>query len=161
MTNKTICLNRSVLEFMDRIIEPDSWVLEIGGGWSSRWFADRCGSLTIVETHPKWQRTIRRELNGNTCNWYVSPDFATIQRFRGFDVALVDCAPKLRDEGASFALERLLVGGWLLFDDAQRSEHAATVTWIENMLGAGIMLFWQEGDIETARERITLAWQKT
>ena len=51
---KRICLNKSVLDFMASKMEGDSFVIEYGSGWSTRWFAERCGKLISIETDPKW-----------------------------------------------------------------------------------------------------------
>ena len=162
---KRICLNRSVLDFMESKLTPDSWVLEIGGGWSSRWFADRCGNLTIVETDPKWRRTIERELAGSECPRQICSLLAEVQGYGGVDLALVDCVESLRFEAVKIAWNCLSVGGWLLFDDAQRPQHADAIQWLwekaGGMRGDMLPLLWQDGDVETAKNRLTLAWVKS
>ena len=155
-----ICLNQSVLAFMEKMMTPESWVLEIGGGYSSRWFADRCHQLTIVETNATWRRTIAHELVGADCHVTISSRIEDVQGYEGADLALVDCLEALRYQAAKTAWQVLGPGGWLVFDDAQRPKHAETISWLYRHGGSAVALDWQPGDIETARERVALAWQK-
>ena len=52
------------------------------------------------------------------------------------------------------------LGGWLLFDDAQRVQHKDSIEWLNKTASVPSQLVWQPGDIETAVDRLTLAWVK-
>jgi predicted O-methyltransferase YrrM len=150
---KRICLNTSVLEFMAAQLTPQSRVLEFGSGWSSRWFAEQ----------------VRRDLAGSACAWYVCEAPATryIGAFLGqlppatlYDLVLVDCLEALRYFAAIWAWTLTRRGGWIVFDDAQRPRHKSAVEWLTMKMGTSNRLVWQPGDIETAKERLALAWRK-
>lgn len=157
---KTICLNRSVLEFMAERITRETFVLEYGAGWSSRWFADRCGRLLSVETNGKWVDAVISDLEGAACDWEVmraaNPGHVTAT---DADIVLVDCAEGYRLSATRAGWASLRAGGWLVFDDAQRPRHAEAVDYL-NQFGEPVRMTWADGDIETARERLALAWQK-
>lgn len=158
----TICLNRSVLDFMGSVLTPTSFVLEFGAGGSSRWFAERCGRLISVETSPVWAQRVRDDLAGAACDWSVAlftDPRAALVGVADVDLALIDGVEPGRDACARLAWPLLKSGGWLVFDDAQREQHAGTVAWL-NTHGAARELRWAPGDVESATERLALAWQK-
>ena len=166
---KRICLNRSVLDFMESKLTPESLVLEFGGGWSSRWFAHRCGELIVIETSSKWARLIHADLGvtRGRCRIVVprvGMNYAIDlnQRLSGVkaDLVLIDCVENLRLAATMFAWPLLKPGGWLLFDDAQRPQHKGSIEWLNKMASTPRQLVWQPGDIETATDRLTLAWVK-
>ncbi len=168
---KQICLNKSVLDFMESVLTPKSRVLEFGGGWSSRWFADRCKDLMVIETSSKWAQIIKKELTGTRGQIMVPRigllyvvDVAT--RLKGLyevDLVLIDCVEGLRHAATKLAWYRIKQGGWIVFDDAQRTVHRPAITWLSGRVEAGepMHLLWQPGDVETATERVALAWQKS
>jgi len=163
---KRICLNQSVLDFMDARIDRNSFVLEFGAGWSSPWFADRCGKLLSVESDRKWANTVSAELANSDCHWHVY-HFETIANvatmlspFHDVDLVLVDSREDLRKLFATLGWSVLKPGGWLIFDDAQRMQHRESVLWLGKIAGVAKRLEWQQGDIESAVDRLALAWQK-
>ena len=162
--NKQICLNKSVLDFMEDRLTPESFVLEFGSGWSSRWFADRCGKLVTVETDPMWATTIKLDLQDSDCDWELRMFFdAPIEVLKGVDdvdLILIDGHKKLRYQFMISSWSRLKPGGWLIFDDAQRPEHKKAIEWLFKWVHGCTRLEWQEGDVPAAKDRITLAWRK-
>lgn len=174
-TEKRICLNQSVLDFMaERLAKcRKPLVLEFGSGWSSAWFAARCSELVTVETDMTWFYRVEKDLiqSGHT-NWQVvrsdiRPDeyAKRMAHYAAFtntpaDLILVDCREDLRETAAHLAWQFLKPGGWLVFDDAQRPRHRKTINWLGHRAGVATRLEWAEGDIETARERLALAWRK-
>lgn len=157
-----ICLNRSVLDFMAERIGPEAFVLEFGAGGSSRWFADRCGRLLSVETSPVWAQRVSEDLAGANCDWrvaLVTDPRAALTGVSGVDLALVDGVETGRDTCARLAWPLLKSGGWLVFDDAQRERHAGAVAWLSTH-GEPVALRWAPGDVESATERLALAWRK-
>lgn len=152
-----ICLNRSVLDFMAARLTPASFVIEFGAGGSTRWFADRCGRLVSVETSRTWTERVRKECAWSACDWDVR---ARLGEVSDADLVLVDSVWRNRDADARAGWAALKRGGWLLFDDAQRERHAVTIAWLTACAGEPVALSWAEGDIETATERLTLAWAK-
>jgi predicted O-methyltransferase YrrM len=155
-----ICLNGSVLDFMESKLTDESWVLELGGGYSSRWFADRCRNLTVMETDPKWRRIITQSLTGCKAHCSVRDSLNWVQGFGGVDLVLVDCVENLRFKATQIGWNCLGEGGWLVFDDAQRPRHRESVLWMGRQAGVATRLEWRPGDLENAQERLALAWQK-
>lgn len=164
---KKICLNKSVLDFMAEHLTPESVALEFGSGWSSSWFAERC-KLVTVETDPKWLGLVYLDLHESRLKADViltSPK--TLERDLSFvhessvDLALVDSAEAMRFQAALLAWKKLKSGGWLIFDDAQRPRHRGAISWLLRKAGQLHRLEWQPGDIDTATERVALAFQKT
>lgn len=49
------------IELLDDWIRPSHDMLEYGSGHSTRWFGERCGSLTSVENMPEWYQFVARE----------------------------------------------------------------------------------------------------
>jgi predicted O-methyltransferase YrrM len=163
---KRICLNKSVLDFMESKLTPESFVLEFGGGWSSRWFADRCGHLIVIETDSKWANTISKELAGRghifvpRIGLQYLGDVAKKLTGVEADLALIDGLERMRFLSIVAAWPLIKPGGWLVFDDAQRVQHLESVKELTKRAGEPIALQWQPGDIETAKARLALAWQK-
>ena len=164
--NKQICLNRSVLDFMASKLTRKSFVIEFGGGWSSPWFADRCGNLIVVETSHKWARTILNELEGRGHVFvprmglhYVADVTRQLSKATA-DLVLIDGFERLRYASVLLAWPRLKPGGWLVFDDAQREQHKASIDWLCEKAGKPTELRYQEGDVPEAIGRLTLAWRK-
>lgn len=162
--NKRICLNQSVLSFMESKLNPESFVLEFGAGWSSRWFADRCGRLLSIETSKKWAELVTWDLMGAECYWrleHTSDPEDVLSMVVNMDLVLIDCVNKLRERCVRLSWPLLRQGGWLIFDDAQRPGHAAPIKYL-NSFGEPVLLGWdEEYDIPEAKERIALAWQKS
>lgn len=158
---KRICLNKSVLDFMESKLTGDSTVLEFGGGYSSTWFAERCRALAVIETSRRWADIVRDELIGFD-NWrLLRLDHVADFSFKGkCDLVLVDCVKEQRNAAALYGWATLNEGGWLVFDDAQRPDHAATVEWLDGQAD-GVELGWNKNvDLASARNRKARAYQK-
>ncbi len=163
---KRICLNRSVLDFMASALTPESFVLEFGGGWSSKWFADRCGNLIVIETSSKWARIISEELMGRGYIFvprlglhYLNDVNQKLGAVRA-DLILIDGIERMRYLSVMAAWPLLKPGGWLVFDDAQRDQHLNSITWLRKKCSGFVELRWRPGDVETAVGRLAIAWQK-
>ncbi len=168
--SRRICLNAGVLDFMAEIIRRGGIrVLEFGAGWSTLWLAERAYSLLSVETDIKWFRSITEELMASGLR-HASIRFARPEIYRKaitasdgkFDIVLVDGLESTRFDAAIIGWDALRQGGWLLFDDAQRAKHRCAVEWLKDAArDSGISLAYSHGvDLESARDRLTLAFQK-
>jgi len=165
--NKRICLNKSVLDFINSKLTPESRVLEFGGGWSSKWLAHRCGELIVIETSFKWANIIKNESPGK-CKilvprvglYYAKDLHKMLHGVTWADLVLIDCVEVLRATATRFAWPLVKPGGWLVFDDAQRERHESTIAWLNEVGGEPVSLVWQLGDVEGAEERLALVWQK-
>lgn len=153
-----ICLNHSVLDFMEARIEGKR-VLEFGGGYSSLWFAERCAELITVETSPRWAEFIEMRLRGHDHAFVFLVNHVTeIRTEEPFDLVLVDCEKLQRHEAATLGWRHLREGGWLVFDDAQREQHRTTCSQFGK---PDHVLKWDpDRDIRQAKHRVALAWRK-
>ena len=157
---KRICLNQSVLDFMDAHLTPESRALEFGAGYSTPWLAQRCGQLVSYETSPMWYRTAKDECEGMGVDLRLFVDPKDAAGTGPYDLALVDCREDLRLAAAKVAWGEVAPGGWLVFDDAQRPKHRAAVMWLSSR-AEPVALGWNESaDIPEARKRLALAWRK-
>jgi len=161
--NRRICLNRSVLDFMDSKITPSSYVLEFGAGWSSLWFAERCRRLVSVESSEEWAHKVNVALTETyhvaRCSVRMMDDPRPLEVEA--DLVLVDSEEHLRYLHAIAGWRLLKGGGWLVFDDAQRVRHAESIALLKRYGGACMHLGWNaDFDIPEAKERVALAWQK-
>ena len=76
----------------------------------------------------------------------------------GADLILIDCREDLRMAAAKAAWRYIKPGGVIVFDDAQRPRHGPAIDWLTEKAGLPVPLIWRPGDIETAKERLALAW---
>jgi len=175
---KRICLNKSVLDFMNTVLKQTSSpiVLEFGSGWSSSWFSKRCFKLITVETDRKWARIVSDDLQAKDFkNWHMilanPAPIVFVSNINNemkaigigaemVDLILIDCRENMRLSATYLGWLFLKKGGWILFDDAQRLQHKNAIDLLTEKAGQPIRLEWQSGDIDSAKPRLTLAWQK-
>lgn len=151
-----ICLNRSVLDFMDSVLTPESFVLEFGAGGSTEWFLHRCEWLTTIETKKEWADKC---VHDGMCLAEDPGAISLSHLWEKMDLVLIDGEAKFRNTFSRKAWATLKRGGWLVFDDAQRPQHANAVAWLSTF-AEPVRLEWSTGDVESAKERLALAWQK-
>jgi predicted O-methyltransferase YrrM len=86
-------MNLSAVRMLESLLQPTVSVLELGGGQSSVWLAERCREVTTIEDNPRWAQSIRRAAAGKTPNLLVVED-SPINYLRGdltgYDIAIVD-----------------------------------------------------------------------
>ena len=113
-----------VIEYLDNLDLTTKHVFEFGCGGSTLWWADRCDTITAVDTSQEWLQEIRKQtppgkvtllLRSKTAApWSITEKNMTRQLF---DVILIDGAFS-RYEAAQAALQHLAPGGVILLDDA-------------------------------------------
>jgi predicted O-methyltransferase YrrM len=158
---------------MDSRLGPTSTVIEFGSGWSSPWLAQRCARFITFETKLKWVNQIGPELHklpnkpqikfvpSRMLGFVRTVDNILRSHKYAADLVLVDCREDLRYAAARLGWEFLHPGGVLIFDDAQRPDMKEAVDWVDSTaVGKPKAFRWQEGDSESAKERLALAWQK-
>lgn len=57
---------------LERELAPSDVVLELGGGASTRWLAERVGVLLTVEPHPAWIARIAAQVEGMEHVWLLA-----------------------------------------------------------------------------------------
>lgn len=113
--------------FLRSLSDPS--VLELGGGWSTIWFAGLTGNVHSVEHNMDWWREILRVIHGMDFigNVRVEPIHASrIDKYVGrsedldgeYDLILIDCVDEARLPSLFASLTRLSPGGWLVLDDS-------------------------------------------
>jgi hypothetical protein len=99
-------------------------VLEFGGGQSTRWWAERAGSLVTIEADPPWAAEIQAAAPCAEVHCVpIDPATRSIQPIRkllagrSFDVIVVD--GHLREECTEFAVSLLAADGALILDNSE------------------------------------------
>lgn len=132
MQNPVPFLTLDAIRFMDKLIQPDMNILEIGGGNSSLWFLKRGVKLTTYEHDRQWALMVQNTVKQHP-EYYNAENF-TLQIMQGndvlndleklkdkhFDVLLVDCmnAYTQRTECIRIAKDKVKDGGWVILDNS-------------------------------------------
>lgn len=111
---------------------PSADVLELGGGNSSRWLAERASSLTVLETSEKWAGHIDQSLRAfSSAHVVLAPDLRSalerqVHPPTGWHLVVVDFredpADMSRVEAAQLCWPHVRQGGCVLLDDSDRYE---------------------------------------
>jgi len=144
---------------LDRFLEHQMNVFEWGSGGSTVFLARRVAHLTSIEHDPVWfQKTTKSlERNALRCNLLLRPpiqtdppysgdDKSTVKLYKGLSfhnyVGAIDCAPdesfhaiivdgRARKPCLKHACPKLVKGGLLVLDNADRGEYKDGMTMIE------------------------------
>ena len=156
-------LPEKAISFLQKIITPDSFVLEHGAGGSTLWFAERVSYILSFESDSKWYGKVGAELYnrghliGRTNAFGTATlIFASMMEDmsfkmpatvpREYDLVFVDGRGRVRfwERAEKF----LKPGGWLIWDDAERKKY-----WTDKGL-SGLDLYelrdWVWDDVEKA-----------
>jgi len=118
-----------VTEILKARLKPDMAVFEFGGGYSTRFFMTRVGTVTTVEHDASWCRKLQEQVDPNVSvlfrdavnlRAYAS---AITEADRSFDLVLVDGIARV--ESFSAALPALSSRGVILLDDSDRANYEA------------------------------------
>ena len=117
------------VSYLARIIGRDAHVLEVGSGWSTIWYARRCGRLISLEHDPGWYAKVKKDLARSgidNCDLHLVERAAmpeTVARLEDgeLDVVVIDGVDRM----ACLAVARSKVkrGGYVVLDDSDWSEH--------------------------------------
>ncbi len=119
-----------LIDELENFIGPEARVFEYGGGGSTLWFLDRGAEVVTVEHHPEWAArlatlssadrwTLLAKSEADQYAAYVDSIEAFPQDY--FDIVVVDGRERVRC--AHQALAHVRPGGWLVFDDVDRSRY--------------------------------------
>lgn len=126
-------LTPDAIALIDQLLRPSDRVFEWGSGRSTRWFADRVGSITSIESNAAWHAQVEsqlRDLPGARCIHVpcgAEGPASAREAYCGalddlgaapVDVVLVDGL--VRDRCALSAVGALAPGGLLIIDDVER-----------------------------------------
>ena len=122
----------SFIDFLDERLDPDARVFEYGSGTSTRWFAERVGTVVSVEDDRTWFDEVRTSVPSNaevvyrTGQEYVS----TPDEYGEFDLVVVD--GRNRVECAETAADSLAPDGVIVWDDSRgRSSYSSKIAELE------------------------------
>lgn len=151
-------LNTATIEFLEKIINPESLVFETGTGNSTIWFARRAKRVVAFESGRNWYNQVQsflRKEGLNNVRIYLDPEYMvkifsnifskedTIQ----YDIVLHD--------GPSHAEDRLIElreiplyvkpGGYLIVDDTDRKQFITGIMYLDR-------LGWMKTEIPLGRD---------
>lgn len=128
---------KEAVAFLETIITKDLFVLEVGSGSSTVWFAERVKGVISFEESEVWYRLIcdklaEKGLNnvsihlGKEINMFESDDF--------FDIGVIDGGvPGLRMLYVDKVISLLKSGGYLVFDNSDHRVYRDEVKIIDSM----------------------------
>jgi len=150
MRNYLPKLNLQTIEFLKKIITPESLVFETGSGNSTIWFGKRAKKVVALENNGNWYELIQKlikEENLQNVKLYFDP-FYPIKQFReilqGEDIIEYDI---VLHDGPFHAWSRILAmkfihlfvkpGGYLIVDDIGNKQCARGIRENLDILGWG------------------------
>jgi len=126
-------LNLQIVEFLKKIITPDSLIFETGSGNSTIWFGKQAKKVVTLEDDEDWykkiQKLIKKEKLWNV-KIYFDPDYPKKQfgdilqneDIIEYDIVLHDGPSKVKSriEAMKFIHHFVKAGGYLIVDDANQ-----------------------------------------
>lgn len=114
------------VQYVNAFVGDDTLAFEYGSGYSTVWLAQRVDSLVSVEHDPQWwletNRALESEGLDNVDLVLVDHEdhmAQVIHDYGMFDLILVDCLDRQRNEAVKRAISHLSPGGLLVLDDSQ------------------------------------------
>lgn len=169
---------RSAIEKLDKILMPDSLVVEYGCGSSSFWLAERCKFVCTVEHNSEWFTVVEKVMSRlEVKNWkgfWIPCTQKGERKYRGYSkgkrgyfksysqcksvwqylgIDTVDCIivdGRARNACVREAIKHLSENGILILDDTHRSRYNTSVP----------PRNWRREDFENKHGKKTTLWQK-
>jgi hypothetical protein len=125
-------LPASAVQFLGRLVQQHTRVLEIGGGNSTLWLLSRGGNIDTIEHSSEWAESILEHVENKMpsdlaerLRMHVVCGASALETIRSFpdgyfDVVLVDSmnAYTRRNLCVEAALGKVKNGGWMVLDDS-------------------------------------------
>jgi len=128
----------SSIQFIDQTISSHADILEVGGGSSSIFWANRGNRVVTLESNPQWIETIRSLTTSTSSRIEIvqieeeTPECISMTiGNQKFDVVINDGAGD-RIQIADLLLESLKPSGIMIWDNSERSEYADKIHQIKN-----------------------------
>ncbi|MBR9909493.1 MAG: FkbM family methyltransferase [Gammaproteobacteria bacterium] len=122
-------MNYGVIHFLQARLQGDLKLFEYGSGFSTRYYAERVGEVTSVESSREWYDLIGPTLPANVELIHADTGDGYIQAIAGqgqqYDVVVVDGRDRV--DCVKAALPCLSASGVLLLDDSSRERYAPAV----------------------------------
>lgn len=107
---------------IDDFLTRHMTVLEYGSGMATRWYAERAGKVTAIESHHGWYESVKQQLAGLAnaeIRWADERDaYVAPLPERDYDLIIVDGL--WRDACAEYATHHLAPGGMIYLDNSDR-----------------------------------------
>lgn len=116
------------IELLDKVINKDSMILEVGAGSSTIWFARKAKFVLSFEHNKLWHVLVRDELVRRDINNVIlkhEPNYPKkgLSKIEGkFDVVFIDGPTEGRNSPIETGIKHIKPGGYFVLDDAQREE---------------------------------------
>ena len=116
-------LNYTAIWRLSKIISPDFRALEFGSGFSTLWFARRCGQLISVEDDAAWHRIVAAQLVAAGLSHVdyrhrSEADYCSLADIPEKSQHLVIVDGSRRNDCARLALEKARPGGYVFLDNS-------------------------------------------
>ena len=152
-------LNLQTVEFLKRIITPESLVFETGSGNSTIWFGKQVKRVVSLENDEDWYKEVQQSIEKEglqNVKLYFDPSYPTKQ-FREilqdediieYDIVLHDgpYSVGLRVPTMEFIHSFVKPGGYLVIDDTHKSQCSEGTKKYLNILRWKKLVFPYEGD---------------
>ena len=141
-------------------------LLEYGAGWSTLWWAHRCGKVYSIEHDEKWYNYISAIAPDNVTMRYVSllprADYAQYPLNFGVNFEILVIDGRNRALCAKFAPSVLTPNGVIIFDNADREKYLGAINYLKgvgfryipfyglapvNSRKSATFIFYREGNI--------------
>lgn len=122
--------NPAAVAYVEHLLRADAYVLEVGAGRSTAWYAQRGARVTSVETDPEWFQRVAQETAGFgsvrvelVAEHDVAEWLAQLPA-KHYDLAILDgLEPGRRLRALEIMSEKVSEQGVLIHDDSDWPEH--------------------------------------
>ncbi len=172
-------ITREAVEFLRKYLTKEMNVVEFGSGSSTRWIAERVKRLVSIENDKQWYEEVKKDISDltnvhyilvevdeystddekkkytNILNTYGAP-LSSSREF--FDLILVE--GRLRSKTIIATSEKVINGGILMLDNAERYHNAQGIPWYGPGIDHMRSLKWKETTTSNGIIQ-TMWWQRT
>lgn len=116
------------IELLDKVVNKNSMILEVGSGSSTIWFARKAKHTLSFEHNKLWYSLVRDELEHlglNGVSLRYEPDYPKkgLTEIEGmFDLVLIDGPTEGRNSPIEMGIKHIKPEGYFILDDSQREE---------------------------------------
>jgi len=128
---------------IEALIRPEHVIFEWGTGLSTPWLAERAQHVVSMDDDTNWKAVAQRICRENRLNnvdffvynsthhKYVATVFYFSEFFKQFDIIIIDGVERVNC--FLYAIDYIKMGGFIIFDDFERSEYSRSREYIKAM----------------------------